>query len=371
MSVPWQPHHSAPEPAGEAQLRPNPAAPAVASIGERIGARLLDLIILMVPLIALDAAVRAVTSSPATTPAGEEDPLAALSGFATMALILGYEWGMTRWRGATIGKSAVGIHVASANDARPASALILAFRVLIQVLLWSLLLPGFLDLRAGAKDPQGRTWHDRMTGTVVLRGRRSRDRQPTDALPAPWSRLVADATAARVRFDEVLRAASAGPTRDRLKQLRGEVSDCVGRCEETARRGVQLQHFAQTVNIESVRSRLVEAEEDLRRQPDDRHAAELAETVRSELASAERLRGLVDKTQRSLRRLVSQLNDIVNRAAEFAFAQTGQGSDLDAVVHDLEALRQGFAEVESTLESGCSRGFRRLIPMLKEPRIIG
>src|SRR5688500_5098218 len=94
VSIPWQPHNSAPAPAGGAQPRPNPAAPLVASIGVRIGARFLDLIILMVPLVALDAAVRAVTGRPPTTPAGEQDPLDPLFGVAAVALILGYEWGM-------------------------------------------------------------------------------------------------------------------------------------------------------------------------------------------------------------------------------------------------------------------------------------
>lgn len=350
MSEPSQPRYSAPEPAGGAQRRPNPGAPAVASIGERIGARFIDLIILMVPLVALDAAVRAVTGGPATTPAGEQDPLSTQFGLVALALILGYEWGMTRWRGGTIGKSARGIRVVSANDALPPSPLMMAVRVLIQLLLWSFFLLGIFDLRAGAKDPQGRTWHDQMMGTVVLRGSRPRERPQPDALPAPWSTLVADATAARVRFDGVVGAVPTGPTRDRLQQLGGPISDCVGRCDETARRGVQLKSFAETVHVESVRSRLVDAEEDLRRRPEDRHATELAEAVRSELASAERLHGLLDNTERSLRRLVSQLNDAVNRAAELAFAQAGQVTDLDAVLYDLEGLRRGFAEVESALE---------------------
>ena len=354
MSGPLPPHYPAPSAAGDAQPRPNAVAPAVASIGERVGARVIDLMIVMVPIAALDAAVREVTGRPAATTAGEQDPLESLLAVAALALILGYEWGMTRWRGATFGKSALGIHVASAHDARPPSAPLMAGRVVIQVLLWSMFLPGVFDLRAGAKDPHGRTWHDRMTGTVVVRGRTSRDRQSPDVLPAPWSTLVVDATAARLRFDQVLQEVSAGPTRDRLRQLRGQVSDCVGRCDETAHRGVQLQRFADPVHVESARLRLVDAEEDLRRRPDDRHAVELAEAVRSELASAERLRALVDNTERSLRRLVSQLNDTVNRAAELGFSRSGQASDLDEVVDELEALRRGFEDVESTLASRTS-----------------
>src|SRR5687767_14631740 len=61
---------------------------------------------------------------PEATPAGEEDPLAGLLGFAALAVILGYEWGMTWWRGATIGKYALGIQVASAHDARSPSGLV-------------------------------------------------------------------------------------------------------------------------------------------------------------------------------------------------------------------------------------------------------
>ena len=45
------------------------------------------------------------------------------------------------------------------------------------------------------------------------------------------------------------------------------------------------------------------------------------------------------------------MNDAVNRAAELAFAPTGQVSDLDEVVDELEARRRGFADVESLLKS--------------------
>lgn len=88
------------------------ASPAVAGIGLRAAARLVDVVLVMAPawLLLAPLLVTALGSSPATLLAGT-----ALAWTVT----IGYETHLTAATGQTIGKRAVGIRVVTIDDARP------------------------------------------------------------------------------------------------------------------------------------------------------------------------------------------------------------------------------------------------------------
>ncbi|MFW6010164.1 MAG: RDD family protein, partial [Actinomycetota bacterium] len=303
-------------------------------MAQRIGARGIDAAVWFgaAAIVAgVDAALRAITGVEA--PASDStDAIGTVTALALILVTIAYDPLTTRIWGATIGKRAVGVRVVSADDSSPASLGAVAGRHVLQLILWSAcLVPGILDLIAGARDRHRRTWHDRALSTIVVcnPARRSRPRPPTlvaaRSLPVPWSTLVAEGEAARQRLEHSMAVTGSGPVHDRLVDARTRVAECVARCGEVAARGAQLHAVASAVDLEAVRSRYRSAQADRDQHPHDPDAAKLAAALEGELASAERLHELVAQTERTLRRLVSQLNDAVNRAAEVAFAPDGAG----------------------------------------------
>lgn len=328
----------------------------LASFGQRLGARGIDIAVcfaLAGVLIGVEAAVRAITGVEA--PAEDDgDAISVVLGLVMLATWVAYDPVTTAIWGRTIGKRIVGLQVVSVDDGTAAPLLVVAGRNVIQLLLWlACIVPGVLDLRAGWNDPDRRTWHDRALSTIVIRKTGSPHRRPgpaarmpLHALPAPWEGLVAEATAAQQRLDHTIAATGSGPVQERLADARTRVADCVAQCGDVASRGARLQMLAGTVDVDGVRARHHTALQQRDADPGNRAATELAAALEGEIASAERVHQLVADTELTLRRLVSQLNDSVNRAAEVAFAPDGTG--FDVLVDQLESLRLAFAEAQES-----------------------
>lgn len=86
--------------------------------------------------------------------------------------------------GRTVGKALVGVAVRNADDGgRPRLGQLFA-RELTRVFYVLLLgIPFVLDGLAALRDPRGQTWHDRHSGTVVLRVRKPVGRLAADGRP--------------------------------------------------------------------------------------------------------------------------------------------------------------------------------------------
>ncbi|GIU85572.1 MAG: hypothetical protein KatS3mg009_0087 [Acidimicrobiia bacterium] len=173
-------------------------------------------------------------------------------------------------------------------------------------------------------------------------------------LSDPWRRYVHEALGARRRFDEVVRAARSGPVRDRLAEIGTRVDAAVQECWRVARHGDALDDGIRSLDLAAVARRL----ETVRgTRPDSPGAAEswdrTVEALEAQLASGRRLVAVADDARRRLEVLDARLDEAVARAVELSLRAGdaselhGLGADVDQLVGDMEALRQGLEEVRS------------------------
>lgn len=170
----------------------------------------------------------------------------------------------------------------------------------------------------------------------------------------PWRRFVIDAQQAQRRFDETVKRARSGPVKDRLTAVGGRVREAVNECWQIARQGDQLDAALRTLDVRRIRVELEDIYEERRRQAHDDRAdealyrAQLA--IESQLQSAERLRSVAIDAQNRLRLLNAQLDEAVARSVEISLSAGdvsqlgGLTDDVEHVVEELEALRQGLEE---------------------------
>jgi hypothetical protein len=190
---------------------------------------------------------------------------------------------------------------------------------------------------------------------VALRlPRRKRPLQGIDplALSEPWRQYVFEALGARRRFDEVVKNAREGPVRDRLAEIATRIESALQECWRIARHGDALDEGLQSLDLNEVRGR-VERMRDQR--PASPGAAEsfdrTVEALQAQLASGERLENVATDARQRLEVLDARLDEAVARAVELSLSAgdvaelSGLGADVDQLVGDMEALRQGLEEV--------------------------
>ncbi len=174
----------------------------------------------------------------------------------------------------------------------------------------------------------------------------------TKTLSESWRRFVDEALRARRRFDDVLRAASPGPIRDRLAEIGSRLDTGVQECWRIARRGDALEEGLATLDVQDVRSDLADLQS-TGPGADERDASAYLSTVEaleSQIATAERIRTVASDARARLRLLDARLDEAVARAVELSLQAgdvsdlAGLGSDVDSLVGDMEALRQGLEE---------------------------
>jgi uncharacterized RDD family membrane protein YckC len=140
----------------------------LATIGRRVGARLLDGVIVGLPLTILVFAVSDVDQAKSTV----HTPLWAQVFAAAVAAV--YEVALIRLRGQTVGKRILGIKVARITDGVVPDWTASVVRYLLPVLPLLVPIPGIFVLSlviylAAVVDPLRRGWHDRAAGTIVVK----------------------------------------------------------------------------------------------------------------------------------------------------------------------------------------------------------
>lgn len=180
----------------------------------------------------------------------------------------------------------------------------------------------------------------------------------------PWRRFVMDAQQAQRRFDETVRRARSGPVKERLGGIGEKVHEAVSECWHVALQGDQLDSALRTLDVRRIQLELEDIYEERRRQAHDERAdealyrAQLA--IEAQLESADRLRTVAIDAQNRLRVLNAQLDEAVARTIEVSLTAAdvsqlgGLTADVDHVVDELEALRQGLEEASGV--AGGTRG---------------
>jgi hypothetical protein len=172
----------------------------------------------------------------------------------------------------------------------------------------------------------------------------------------PWRRFVQEALQARNRFAAAVERAPAGPLRDRLAEIGARIDTGVdetwliakrGQTLVTARRGVDLARVDR--QLDQIRHTAPgEAEADL-----DETDAPVVASLEAQRGAATRLDAVIDRTQSELRVLDARLDEAVVRALELTAragadaAVAGLGTDVDALVTEMEALRLALDETDA------------------------
>jgi hypothetical protein len=175
------------------------------------------------------------------------------------------------------------------------------------------------------------------------------------ALSEPWRGFVRGAVQAQARFDRTVHAAKAGPLRDRLSEIGERVKTGVSESWQVANRAQEISTALEQLDTRDARAKLAALERDTSRSSDSRSRTE--ESLRAQIASAERMDAVVNDAQDRLRLLDARLDEAAARAVELSVEASDEGmlglsSDVDDVVTDMEALRQALEETSNPPAEG-------------------
>lgn len=190
---------------------------------------------------------------------------------------------------------------------------------------------------------------------VAVPRRQRRSSISPGRLEQPWRSLVEEVLDARSRFEDAVRAVRPGPLADRLAELRVRLDTAVDEVWRTASAGHSLSEGRRRIDADRVRADLAAAGAE---PPTDRSAARL-EALRSQLESATRLDATIADTYDRLRLLDARIDETVTRAVELSVTQHddaaggvgGLGAEVDAIVIEMEALRQAVEETRRSATS--------------------
>jgi hypothetical protein len=191
-------------------------------------------------------------------------------------------------------------------------------------------------------------------GVAIARlppGRARPDIRP-EALRSPWRDFVEEAVDARERFDRAVAGARTGPLRTRLQAIADRVAEGVEESWRVATHGQALEEaLGQLEPLATVEGRLAEVEAERRgARADDARLEDTAEALRSQIDSTRRIGEVARATRDRLRLLDARLDESVARAVELslragdATEASGLGSDVEAIVTEMESLRLALEE---------------------------
>ena len=163
-----------PPPVARAGAAGEVAVDRLATIGQRVLARLVDVLVIGAPVLLLVLATSEINEDAGTV----RTPLwAQLVSTGVSAL---YEVVLIRRRGQTVGKQALRIKVVRVTDGQPPDWTASIMRYLLPLLPALIPLPGVFLLSpviylVAIIDPLRRGWHDRAAGTIVVKVDRTED----------------------------------------------------------------------------------------------------------------------------------------------------------------------------------------------------
>lgn len=173
------------------------------------------------------------------------------------------------------------------------------------------------------------------------------------ALGEPWRRAVQDALQAQRQFQEAADGAASGPLQDRLRTIGERIAEGVQDAWRVARQGAALVDARRRIDTAEASRTLADVEARASEPWAKGSSLEkTAEAVRAQLASAERMDRTIAEARDRLVLTNARLDEAAARAVELSVQAfdvadlEGLGADVDQLVDDLEALRQGLEAVE-------------------------
>jgi hypothetical protein len=181
---------------------------------------------------------------------------------------------------------------------------------------------------------------------VALAMPKTTERPQPNQLSEPWRGYAQQAQDAKKRFDGVVASVAPGPLRQRLETLSARLDEGVDESWRIARRGHEIGLAIGKINTDAARAEL----EDLRRSA--AHEGAVAETMKAleaQIASADRLTALAQKSRDRLRLLDARFDELLARTVEVSVGSgdsEGLGADVDDLVTELESLRVAMEETD-------------------------
>ncbi|HEX7135476.1 MAG TPA: TerD family protein [Iamia sp.] len=207
-----------------------------------------------------------------------------------------------------------------------------------------------LPVVLGAVGLGGAAWLGR--AAVAIPGKRGEKIDPF-TLREPWRHFVRDAMASHETFQQLVRRTPEGPLRDRLAEIGERLEEGLRECWRIASRGDNLREARLAIDDAAVRAELASLHGP-HAAGDPASRARLAEALQSQVDAADRLDRVIDQTYNELRLLDARMDNAVARALEISVSATDQaayghlGAEVDGLVDDLEALRQGLEEIRGS-----------------------
>jgi hypothetical protein len=208
-------------------------------------------------------------------------------------------------------------------------------------------------------------------GKVALsipRGRRGERIDPF-TLQEPWRRYVQEALQARNRFDEAVGRTRPGPLRDHLAEIAARMHTGVEECWLIAKRGQALVEARRGIDLADVDRQLAEVTDAQggasgtdAASPPDPSLARVTQSLEAQRATAVRLDRVIGQAHGELRMLDARLDEAVARTLELSAHAAadatvdGLGTDVDALVTEMESLRQALEETSRTAHHGLAAG---------------
>lgn len=180
------------------------------------------------------------------------------------------------------------------------------------------------------------------------------------ALNEPWRRATQEAIRARDRFATAVESFRPGPLKDTMLGVRDQVSAALQESWRVAQHGQLLADARKQINDREVRWELDQAAQAIGgRTPTDTQSRTVA-ALRNQLDAAARLDDLIGSTRDQLALLNARLDESVTQAVELSVSNrssdaTALGSDVDAIVTDLEALRHALEDLDRADASNPAR----------------
>jgi len=173
------------------------------------------------------------------------------------------------------------------------------------------------------------------------------------SLREPWRHAVQEALQAQARFRQATAGVAAGPLQDRLQAIGAQLERGVAEAGRVARRGQTLEDVRRQIDTASILAELqrVEAIADVS-PTEDTSRTRTAEALRAQLATAERIDGVLNETRDRLSLLDARLDEAVARSLELSVRTDDPGqlggvtSTVDEVLEEMEALRLALDEAD-------------------------
>jgi len=183
-------------------------------------------------------------------------------------------------------------------------------------------------------------------------------------LREPWRSFVKEAEQAQQQFTRARQRAGKGPLHDRLAEIDERIVAGVQECWRVAQAGNDLSIARSEIDVPDITRQRAGIDPAAAAVPGSSAAGTL-EALDAQLAATARMDGVITEVSDRLRLLDARLDEAVTRAIELSVRAdnpdelSGLGDDIDALVGDMESLRQGLDEVDAT---SAGRGVASLPP---------